>query len=447
MKAVGYIRVSKVGGREGDSFLSPSLQREQIETVAAREGLDVVEVVEELDASGGDAKRPGWNRAIEMVESGEVGALVVWNLSRFSRSTRDFLNAWERIEDAGGHVFSATEQLDNKMVRTILVAVGEAERDRARDGWAAATQNAMERGVFIGARIPFGYVRDADRRLVPDPATAPVLRRMFEMRASGESWGKIVKWAEAQGHAFSTSGVTGMLRNPTYLGQVRQGDRVVEDTHEALVSKALFKKAAFRGQRRSSRDGYLTEKFLLAGVATCAGCGRYMRLSAGNGGAGKVNIFYRCRNRHCTEKSHATAGTLDAHVLNVIEATENPADPSQWVARPGGDDAELTEAESALEDARADLDGYLADTTLRRSLGAERYNAAVSDYVAVVNKAEADLAAAREASSGSFDLVGRLWLTEWGWAERKEWLEKMVTSVVVHRGRGPMSGRVEVELR
>ncbi len=66
---VGYVRVSRVGARGGDSFLSPALQREEIARVAAREGLEVVEVVEELDASGGDARRPGWNRVLEMVES------------------------------------------------------------------------------------------------------------------------------------------------------------------------------------------------------------------------------------------------------------------------------------------------------------------------------------------------------------------------------------------
>lgn len=87
-KAVGYVRVSRVGGRGGDSFLSPDIQREQIEAVARREGLDVVEVLEELDASDGDAARPLWNEAIRRVEAGEVAGIVVWNFARFSRSCR-----------------------------------------------------------------------------------------------------------------------------------------------------------------------------------------------------------------------------------------------------------------------------------------------------------------------------------------------------------------------
>ena len=106
MRAVGYVRVSRVGGREGDSFLSPELQRQSIARVCEREGLELVEVLEELDRSGGDAERPLWNAAIERVERGEVGAIVVWNLDRFSRSLVDALAAIGRIEAAGGRLYS-----------------------------------------------------------------------------------------------------------------------------------------------------------------------------------------------------------------------------------------------------------------------------------------------------------------------------------------------------
>jgi DNA invertase Pin-like site-specific DNA recombinase len=70
-KAIGYVRVSR-DGRQGDSFLSPDLPRQSIERVCAREGLELVDVVEELDRSGGDASRPLWNSCIERVERGEA---------------------------------------------------------------------------------------------------------------------------------------------------------------------------------------------------------------------------------------------------------------------------------------------------------------------------------------------------------------------------------------
>ena len=80
--------MSKTGGRMGDSFLSPTLQREQIAAVARREGLEVVEIIQEQDVSGRNARRPGWNRAIEIVERGGADGIAVWNLSRASPPAR-----------------------------------------------------------------------------------------------------------------------------------------------------------------------------------------------------------------------------------------------------------------------------------------------------------------------------------------------------------------------
>jgi hypothetical protein len=54
-RIVGVVRVSRVGGREGEAFVSPSEQRKRIEDACARDGLELVEVFEELDVSGGAA--------------------------------------------------------------------------------------------------------------------------------------------------------------------------------------------------------------------------------------------------------------------------------------------------------------------------------------------------------------------------------------------------------
>ena len=56
----GYVRVSKVGGREGDSFISPQQQRERIEAAAAAAKATIVEWHTDLDQSGGNADRPGF---------------------------------------------------------------------------------------------------------------------------------------------------------------------------------------------------------------------------------------------------------------------------------------------------------------------------------------------------------------------------------------------------
>ncbi len=84
-------------------------------------------------------------------------------------------------------------------------------------------------------------------------------------------------------------------------------------------------------------------------------------------------------------------------------------------------------------------------TKLRGILGPDRYADATADRVAVVNKA--DMEDARERHGGRYELVARLWLQEWGWAERKEYVSRMIKSVVVSKGREPLSERVAIELR
>ena len=460
--SVGYVRVSRVGGRGGDSFLSPDLQREEIARAAAREGLEVAEIIEELDASGGDSKRPGWNRALAMVERGEAAAVVVYNISRASRSVVDFLDADGRLRAAGGRLISSQESLGDDatgvMTRNILLAIAQMERERARENFAASTASAVERGIHVAGTIPLGYQRDPQtRRLTPDPDTSPVVLGMFERRAKGWSWAKVRRWAAEHGHDMSEQGVAGLIRNPVYLGQARYGDAVKDDAHEAIVPRSLWRRCQ-RKARPSARTGVLTERFLLQGVAVCANCHGALYLSGGR----RKNPYYFCRQRGCEDHTYAQALALDSFVLNTIEerltgrdydgAITGRGDSARWhaatfVPRPDGDDGDVAEAEEALAEAKADLDGLLADTSLRSILGPDKYNEAAANFVAVVNKCEADLAEAREASSGSFDLVGRLWLHEWGWAERKEWVERIVRSVVVSRGQEPLSRRAEVELR
>ena len=104
MRGVAY---SRIGGRSGDSFISPDIQRDAIQAMADRLGIEIIETLEELDASGGDAKRPKWQKALSMVETKQAEAVLVYNLSRFSRSQVDALTAIDRIKAAGGQLHSA----------------------------------------------------------------------------------------------------------------------------------------------------------------------------------------------------------------------------------------------------------------------------------------------------------------------------------------------------
>jgi site-specific DNA recombinase len=68
-----YIRVSKVAGRSGESFISPEVQREHIESWAKLNGALLNWHEPELDVSGGPMRRPVFDQVMERVRRGETG--------------------------------------------------------------------------------------------------------------------------------------------------------------------------------------------------------------------------------------------------------------------------------------------------------------------------------------------------------------------------------------
>src|SRR4051794_27481587 len=98
MRVGGYIRVSHVGRRDPDRFLSPTLQRERIATWCAANGHELITVREDIDVSGGRKDRANLLDLVEAVESGRLQIIVVASLDRFGRSLVDAITLMERID-------------------------------------------------------------------------------------------------------------------------------------------------------------------------------------------------------------------------------------------------------------------------------------------------------------------------------------------------------------
>src|SRR5262245_50796542 len=156
----GYIRISRVNGRNGDSFLSPKVQRDTIERIAHAKGVELGEVVEERDVSGGKKVREReLGRLVEKVENGESNGLIVWRVSRFARDLQDCVEAANRVTGAGGRFIA--EDIDSTMpyykaMLGFLGGLAEDQLEERRSDFNEARRRAVERGVHVG-EAPVGY--------------------------------------------------------------------------------------------------------------------------------------------------------------------------------------------------------------------------------------------------------------------------------------------------
>lgn len=205
MKAIGYIRVSTVG--QVQDGVSLELQRGKLAAWASLHDAELVAVFADEGLSGKSADRPGLVAAIAAAKR-ERAALVIYSLSRLSRSTLDTLRIAGDLERAGCDLVSLQEQLDTttpagRVIFRVLAAMAEFERDQLAERTRQAMQHMKAQGRVVGA-IPHGYQRDGER-VVPQAQEQRILAMVRELRGQGLSLRAIGDELTARG-AFNRAG-------------------------------------------------------------------------------------------------------------------------------------------------------------------------------------------------------------------------------------------------
>lgn len=438
-----YLRVSRVKGREGESFISPAEQREQIEGWAKSRGVEIAEWHEDLDISGGKLDRPGLKACLERIESGATQGVVVSKLDRLSRlGVADALKLVERITDAGGEVAAIDVGLDpttpvGKFARTLMLALAEMERDRFTEGWRAANVRAIERGVKI-SRVPFGYQRREDGGIEPDPIQGQHVIKAYELAGrSGLHAAQQYLSDRVHGRTWTSDTVRRMLARRTYLGESSHGSLVNLTAHEPLVSRSVWTAAQHEPRTMVRSSG----AYPLSGIAICATCNSPMVASSKTRGGKRT---YRCSGGQtlakvrCNAPAAIVADRLEAYVVEYLRAEWEHRD---WNVTSADPDPQ-PDAQRELEDAETELQAFAMDLTARRLLGATYHEAlearqqAVADALSVFNEqAKAETIVSISPEDIDTDDPEKL----------RELVQATFHLIEVKRGRGPLVERVRCQ--
>jgi DNA invertase Pin-like site-specific DNA recombinase len=470
--ADGYIRVSRRGGREGDSFISPKVQRKKIADWAKLHEVEILRWWEEIDQSGAKLERPMFQEALARCEDGETGGIVVARLDRFARSAVDALSSIRRLNDAGARLVSVEDNFDGstpmgRFAIGILTLIAELELERIKSSWETAVSQAVGRGIHISARVPTGYERDNDRRLIRSEPAASVVAEAFRKRAAGASWAELARFLEENkvyppsgNKHWSKYGVSGLIKNPVYLGQARSGKVVKEGAHEALVTRAEFDAAqSVKKSLLAQRDGSLAAQAMLGGLARCAGCGHTLKITGTTSKkTGERYPVYYCTGRYakglCPARASVRASVLDRHVEDRVLAALAQEDGLLAHAVEASDHIEA--AARAVAEAEYELDLFVNNPKLLSLLGESKFLEGVEVRQQALDEARTLLAEARSQSSlveelGDGDLL-RSWPTL-TIQERRRLMhglfEQILVSRALARGRAaePIAKRTQIVLR
>ena len=323
-----YYRLSQEDERQGES-VSIDNQRTILRKYAEERGFEIHDEYIDDGISGTTFQRPEVQRLLDDAKTGVINTIIVKDLSRFGRNYIEVGQYVDYVFPAFGIRFIAiqdnvdTENRDSGAMEMmpIMNVFNEWHAANTSKKIRAVRRSNAKEGIYTAKKASYGYKMGTDKKRAPviDEETAPIVKRIFEMYASGMSPRKISEILNLEGipspatYAYTQSGqkpkpnvvglwtavtIREMLNKIIYIGHMPQlrwtslsyknhkrfrKDEsewtVVYNNHEPIISQELWDKVQERkksvAQGRKTKIGFTHP---LSGFLFCADCGNKMKL-------------------------------------------------------------------------------------------------------------------------------------------------------------------------
>ena len=320
-----YCRLSRDDELHGDSN-SIRNQKAILQKYADDNGFTTTQFFVDDGYSGTNFNRPDWTRLMALVEDGQVGTIIVKDMSRLGRdylkvgyyTEMIFPEADVRFIAINNGVDSASQQESD--FTPFLNIINEWYAKDTSKKIRAVFKAKGQSGKSLATIPPYGYIKDPEDKnhWIVDEEAAEVVREIFHLCVSGYGPTKLanelqrrkiltpVEYAKSKGwsvrsvkqqddpFAWDTSTVVRILERQEYIGNtvnfktyrksykqkktLRKDPsewQVFEGTHEAIIDKETFAivQRIRDGRRRLIPMG---EMPILSGMVFCADCGSKM---------------------------------------------------------------------------------------------------------------------------------------------------------------------------
>ena len=319
-----YERLSRDDELSGESG-SIQNQKAMLEAYAAQHGFRNVVHFTDDGYTGGNFERPGWKKLIAEIEAGNIGTVVVKDMSRIGR---DYLQTGFYTEvlfrEKGIRFIAIANNIDSQVRESVEFApflniMSEwFLRDSSRKIKAGHKARGMS-GKRLTYKPIYGYRHDPNdkEKWIIDPESAEVVRRIFKLVIEGKGVHEIAKilslekilrpacYKNAKGivrykeeyissdvHVWSAGSVADILGKPEYMGHTvnfrfdkefykdkrakknaKEDWVIFENTHPEIIDPETWETAQ-RCRKVKRRTDTTGEANPLTGLLFCADCGR-----------------------------------------------------------------------------------------------------------------------------------------------------------------------------
>ena len=261
-----YSRKSKFTGKGESVGNQVELCRDYIRNFFGQVSAENCVVFEDEGFSGGNLKRPDFQRMLQDVRKGKFRAIVVYRLDRISRNISDFTGLIDELNRLDVAFVSIREQFDTgtpigRAMMFIISVFSQLERETIAERIRDNMQELAKTGRWLGGNTPTGFRSDAvskitvdgklrkSYKLVPIPEEMELVKQIFDLYTEKNSLTAVEtellrqRRKTKQGKDFTRFAVKGILQNPVYM----TADADAYSYFQEREAELCFPKEAFDG--------------------------------------------------------------------------------------------------------------------------------------------------------------------------------------------------------
>ena len=315
-----YCRLSRDDELAGESN-SISNQKSIISKFCRDNGFKNLQYFVDDGYSGTNFNRPAWTELLDKIENGEVGTLVVKDMSRLGR---DYLKVGFYTEvlfvEKGVRFIAINNGIDSQNQQDsdftpFLNIINEWYAKDTSKKIRAVMKSKGESGEYLCTNPPYGYLKDPDnkKRWIVDAEAAAVVKDIFSLCVAGNGPSQIARILKNQqvdtptihyqkigkpiknclpmnDYDWDQKTVSEILERPEYLGQTvnfkthkqsykikktvdnpKEQWKIFPNTHEPIVDEETFNRVQElrKNKRRPTKTGKTN---MFSGIVRCADC-------------------------------------------------------------------------------------------------------------------------------------------------------------------------------
>ena len=305
-----FAYVRKSTDESNRQVLSIQAQLFELHEFAKREGLTITRVFEESRTAKAPG-RPQFNLMLSEIEKGKAAGVLAWHPDRLARNSVDggrivYLVDIGKLRDLRFPTFRFEATAHGKFMLNVAFSQSKYYIDNLSENIKRGIRQKLRNGVWP-SKPPVGYLNDKNARaIVVDAAKAPLVRKAFELYATGnyalhEVRNRMneVGLVAYTGARFSVSNYQALFKNPFYYGVMLSNGELFDGKHEPIISKRLFDEVQAVMERKSKAKTPALKSYLYRGLFRCGECGCIITTETQKG-----HNYLRCTKRvtACTQK-------------------------------------------------------------------------------------------------------------------------------------------------